>query len=370
MKEKLYKGQWSKERAWEWHNARPWVRGFNYLPSNCTFQYEMWQEYGFEERMQVMEKEIALAQSVGFNSVRMAMYFEPWKADRDGYMARLERVLQLLDSHGFTMMAKFGNDCTVPKEEYAAPVLGPQKTDWGYHGGVKRSPHRAGLDVGWIPMDDPALEPQYYEWLRDIISAHKDDPRVVVWNLWNEPGNTKRFDRSEKYLRRFFEIAREIGPIQPLTADSWLMTFNKDLTDPLSNLRDIEFLAMELSDIVSFHHYGKFEHVVATVDALKKKYGRPLYNTEWLHRIFDNNVKTLYPLFWLEGIGSYHYGLVEGRAQYYEPWESLRGSALPIDRWQHDIFRANHRPYSHEEMQIFKQFNDIAERQFAEKTKK
>lgn len=370
MKEKLYKGQWSKERAWEWHNARSWVRGFNYLPSNCTFQYEMWQEYGFEERMEVMEKEIALAQSVGFNSVRMAMYFEPWKADRDGYMARLERVLQLLDSHGFTMMAKFGNDCTVPKEEYVPPVLGPQKTDWGYHGGVKRSPHRAGLDVGWIPMDDPALEPQYYEWLRDIISAHKDDPRVVVWNLWNEPGNTKRFDRSEKYLRRFFEIAREIGPIQPLTADSWLMTFNKDLADPLSNLRDIEFLAMELSDIVSFHHYGKFEHVVATVDALKKKYGRPLYNTEWLHRIYDNNVETLYPLFWLEGIGSYHYGLVEGRAQYYEPWESLRGSALPIDRWQHDIFRANHRPYSHEEIRIFKQFNDIAERQFAEKTKK
>ena len=111
-------------------------------------------------------------------------------------------------------------------------------------------------------------------------------------------------------------------------------------------------------------------HIDRVRNEFEKKYGRPLYNTEWLHRIYDNNVETLYPLFWLEGIGSYHYGLVEGRAQYYEPWESLRGSALPIDRWQHDIFRANHRPYSHEEIRIFKQFNDIAERQFAEKTKK
>ena len=355
MKEKLYKGQWSKERAWAWHNARPWVRGFNYLPSNCTFQHEMWQEYGFEERMEVMEKEIALAQSVGFNSVRMAMYFEPWKADRDGYMARLERVLQLLDSHGFTMMAKFGNDCTVPKEEYAAPVLGPQKTDWGYHGGVKRSPHRAGLDVGWIPMDDPVLEPQYYEWLRDIISAHKDDPRVVVWNLWNEPGNTKRFDLSEKYLRRFFEIAREIAPIQPLTADSWLMTFNKDLTDPLSNLRDIEFLAMELSDIVSFHHYGKAEKTEEIILELEK-HRRPIFCTEWLHRPNQSTFATHLPIFEKHRVAAYNWGLVLGRTQTNLSWEK-RDANPPL--WQHDLFYGDYTPYDPQELRQIQEYMQI-----------
>ncbi len=367
--EKLQEGQWTRERAWQWHNSRAWVRGVNYLPSNCTRLYEMWQEYGFDERIKTMECEIALAEGVGFNSVRMVMSFEPWQADRDGYMDRLEQVLTLLNRHGFTMLAVFGNDCrAVPREEYVPPVLGPQKTDWGYHGGVKRPPSKPNAGEPYLPIDDPKLTPLYYEWVRDIIEAHKDDPRVIVWNLWNEPGNNGRGNRSEPYLREYFKIARKIAPIQPLTADSWQMTFNNDVEHPLANVTDIEFLAMDLSDIVSFHHYGKFEHVVSTLKAIRQRYDRPIYNTEWLHRIFDNNVGQVYPLFWLENVGSYQYGLVEGRAQYYEPWENLRGSGLPTDRWQHDLFRANHRPYSHKEIEIIKEFNALADASFNECT--
>ena len=29
MEEKLVKGQWSKERAWQWYNEQPWIRGYN-----------------------------------------------------------------------------------------------------------------------------------------------------------------------------------------------------------------------------------------------------------------------------------------------------------------------------------------------------
>ena len=330
----------------------------------------MWQDYGFEERLEVMDREIALARTVGFNSVRLAMNFETWRANPAAYKEKLERVLALLDRYGFTMMPRFGNDCTVPRDQYEPPVFGPVTPAWGYHGGLVRSPHRSGLDEGYLPIDEEDFAPEYYEWVRDIISAHKDDKRVVIWNMWNEAGNTKRFNKSEKHLRKFFEIAREISPIQPLTADSWLMTFGKYVVHPLAGLRDIEFLAMELSDVVSFHHYGKYEHVVSTIAALKEKYGRPLYNTEWLHRIYDNNVEQILPLFWLENVGCYHYGLVEGRAQYYEPWDSLRGSSLPIDRWQHDIFRSNHRPYSHKEIELFKTFAALADERFAEKNGK
>ena len=85
MEEKLYKGQWSKEKAWAWHNSHAWVRGCNYLPGNCTCQFELWQEPMFEERMACMEKEMALAESIGFNSVRIAMNFETWYADPVAY---------------------------------------------------------------------------------------------------------------------------------------------------------------------------------------------------------------------------------------------------------------------------------------------
>ena len=49
MEEKLVKGQWSKERAWQWYNEQPWIRGYNGYPSNCVNRIAMWQEYEHEE---------------------------------------------------------------------------------------------------------------------------------------------------------------------------------------------------------------------------------------------------------------------------------------------------------------------------------
>ena len=28
--------RWSKERAWEWYNSRPWIRGCNYMSADCV----------------------------------------------------------------------------------------------------------------------------------------------------------------------------------------------------------------------------------------------------------------------------------------------------------------------------------------------
>ena len=41
--------RWSKEKAWEWYNARPWIRGFNGYPSNCVNRVAIWQSYKHEE---------------------------------------------------------------------------------------------------------------------------------------------------------------------------------------------------------------------------------------------------------------------------------------------------------------------------------
>ena len=41
---------WSKEKAWAWYNAQPWMRGCNYLPASAANYADMWQELGSEER--------------------------------------------------------------------------------------------------------------------------------------------------------------------------------------------------------------------------------------------------------------------------------------------------------------------------------
>ena len=61
------KGQWTKEQAWEWYNAQPWIRGFNGMPSNCVNWVAIWQKYNHEEVFREIDYEFDLAKKTGFN---------------------------------------------------------------------------------------------------------------------------------------------------------------------------------------------------------------------------------------------------------------------------------------------------------------
>ena len=38
-------GQWPKEKIWAWYNARPWIRGCNFMSSDCSNRIDQWQEF-------------------------------------------------------------------------------------------------------------------------------------------------------------------------------------------------------------------------------------------------------------------------------------------------------------------------------------
>ncbi|MFR6641821.1 MAG: hypothetical protein ACLUSP_11365 [Christensenellales bacterium] len=66
----------SKERAWEWYNAQPWIRGFNGYPSNCVNRVAMWQRYNHKEVFDQIAYEFDIARQTGFNAVRAIIQFE------------------------------------------------------------------------------------------------------------------------------------------------------------------------------------------------------------------------------------------------------------------------------------------------------
>ena len=72
---------WSKERAWEWYNARPWINGCNYLPSYAGNSTEFWQDDTFNPAL--IDKELTLAESLGYNSVRILMQYLVWENHPD-----------------------------------------------------------------------------------------------------------------------------------------------------------------------------------------------------------------------------------------------------------------------------------------------
>ena len=176
------------------------------MSSDCANRIDQWQEFGFEERFETTKREIELAESIGFNSFRLILEFEVWDKEHDGFMKRLDRYLACMYEHGITAMIVLANDCSVPKSLYKPPVMGPQRYDIGYHGGRKASPHRAydGYDERWHILDDPDTALKYQEFVREIITTYAHDPRVIVWNIFNEPGNG-RGAKCVPHMEKFFE---------------------------------------------------------------------------------------------------------------------------------------------------------------------
>lgn len=364
----LHKGQWTPEKAWEWYNNQPWIRGYNGYPSNCVSRIAMWQEYKHKEVFEQIEYEFALARDTGFNAVRAIIQFECWYYQHDSFMNNLEEYFCLADKYGLKVMLTLGNDCTIPKEFWKPVVFGEQPVDWGYHSGIKKGPHVQGYTApGYCLLDEPEFEPEYYKMVDELAAKYAKDERLHIWDVWNEPGNGRRESLSLRAMEKFFEIIRSHDQIQPLTADIW------KFDDDYMPYNEIEKRAAELSDIITFHHYKPFDHLIKTIEAMKS-FGRPVINNEWLNRIEHNDVAEIFPLFYLERIGSYHWGLIQGYSQTYEPWHryylQLNNPDIDITKMQHDIYRFNGFPYDPKEIKIIKDFCALADKKFAEKADK
>ncbi len=361
--------RWSKEKIWSWYNARPWLRGCNYMSADCANRIDQWQALGFEERLKTTETELALMQETGYNTIRVLLEYAVWKEEHDSFMERFDRYLALAAKYGISVMVVLANDCMPPKEDnpdWKLPTLGEQTYDWGYHGGKKRSQHGAHTcSAPHFYLDDPAVREDYYEMVREIVTVHKNDERICVWDIYNEAGNSRRWEISFPYVKRIFEIVREVDPIQPLTAGFWSLNGSVQLPR-----NDIDTYLLENCDIISYHYYGAYTDHVKIIKQLKKQ-GRPLMNTEWLGRCLHNNVFDLFPLFYLEKIGCYNWGFVAGLYQTYEPWEGswLKYQNDPhcdydFTKWFHDLYRPNHRPYDPKEIALIKDFCRAADEDF------
>ena len=359
--EKLAKGQWSVEKAWEWYNKQPWIRGFAGYPSNCVNRIALWQQYNHKEVAEQMDYELELAHSIGYNAIRAILQFEAWYYEHDSFMQNFEEFLQLCDKHAIKAMVVLGNDCTVPKSDWKPFVFGEQKVDWGYHSGIKRGPHTGDFnEPGYQLLDDPAFTEKYYEMVDELAKKYAKDTRIQFWNVWNEIGNSNRGMMSVPHMEKFFEILRKNEVVQPLTAECWSYWHLSD------EMRPAEKRALELSDIISFHFYGSYEDTVLLLDRLKREYDRPIINTEWMHRITGNTVQNIFPLFYLERIGCYNWGLVQGFSQTFEPWGHYfaaqeKGVDWDLTRWQHDLFRFNGHPYDPTEIALIKRLCKMAD---------
>lgn len=359
----MAKVQWTKEQAWEWYNAHPWIRGCNFIGSDCANRRDKWQSYGHEERMKTADAEMALAAKIGFNTIRIISDFDVWLQERESYMSVLEEYISMAASHGLSVMYVLAHEAEPPRgeDEYVPKPLGEQMYAKGYHQGRFPLTPEQLAKKPWHVLEREPTRTKFLEMVTETVTKYKDDDRILCWNVYNEPGN-QIGARSIPLLDLLFETVRACDPKQPLTADVW-----RKVENGKGKFAE-EQHAIELSDVISFHYYGSYIQTVLQIEEMRKL-ERPLMCTEWLNRINHNDVKEIYPLFYLENIACYCWGFVAGKTQTNEPWESLwknyydpkQDVDYDFTKWQHDLFRINYRPYDPHEIEIIEQFNKIAD---------
>jgi len=350
--------RWSRERANAWYAEQPWLVGCNFIPSTAINQLEMWQADTFNP--ETIDRELGWAARLGLNSARVYLHDLLWHADAYGFKSRIDRYLEIATRHKIRTIFVLFDDCW-----HDDPVLGkqPEPTPGVHNSGWVRSP---GSKVVKNPAEWGRLE----EYVSDIVSTFGSDERVVVWDIYNEPGNDfllslglpvmLRYGKliyqlakhlllpspTSPLLQKAFSWARSAQPTQPLTTATWYLTASLE-----SKLNP---QALALSDVISFHSYFDLETTSRLVRELEAL-GRPLLCTEYLARKAGCLFETHLPLFKKERIGCYNWGLVSGKTQTIYSWEEMIEIGEEPPLWFHDILRANGTPYRQEEAQVIKE---------------
>lgn len=323
---------WTLEKANDWGKKNPWLCGMNYIPANAINYTAMWDKTNFSPA--VIEKEMRLAQSIGLNCARIVMQYVVYEDDPTYFIRTLDHFLAICSKYGIKVMPCFFDDCAFGVN--TDPVLGrqPEPLEGWYAWAWSPSP-------GYSMVVDERTHGKLEKYVKDVMTHFKNDDRIFVWDLYNEPTNTTMPERSWPLLRKVFAWAREVNPKHPITTGMW--NGNQELND---------FLSLN-SDIVTFHCYAPKEETEKAMNNYLKL-GRPVICTEWMNRVAKSTIIDILPEFKKVQVGCMLWGLVNGKTQTHLCW-GHRPEHLPYTReWQHDIFKGDYSPYKVEEIDQIK----------------
>jgi len=326
---------WSAEKANAWYSQHKWLTGANYIPANAINQLEMWQAETFDPA--TIDKELGWAESIGFNTMRVFLHSVAWKEDPAGFKKRMDQFLTIADKHHIQPLFVFFDDCwnKVPKAGVQpAPKPGVHNSGWVQ-------------DPGQPASTDPANFPGLEKYVKDVLTTFAHDKRILLWDLYNEPGNSGKKDSSLPLLTKVFEWARAVNPDQPISAGLWDWNFEKLNAFQVAN-----------SDVITYHDYEELPMHHRVVELLKA-YGKPLICTEYMARTRNSRFSTILPMLKKENVAAINWGFVDGKTNTIYAWDTpLPDGSQPVE-WFHDIFHKDGTPYRQDEVNLIKKLNGV-----------
>ncbi|PWT98889.1 MAG: 1,4-beta-xylanase [Bacteroidetes bacterium] len=321
---------WSKQKANDWYKNQGWLVGSNFLPSTAINQLELWQAESFDEK--TIDRELGYAQGIGMNVMRVYLHDLAWKEDPDGFKKRMSQFLEIASRHKIKILFTVFDDCWNPD-----PKVGkqPDPKPGIHNSGWVRSPSQT-------VHNDSTQWPYLEKYVKDVLMSFAQDDRILMWDLYNEPGNSNYNLSSLPLLRKVFTWAWEVRPSQPLTSATWYD--NNVLND----------FQLESSDVITFHNYNDSASLEKEITD-KLKLGRPLICSEYMARTRGSKFETHLPIFKKYHVGAINWGFVSGKSNTIYEWSKPMPDGSEPKVWFHDIFRKDGSPYDANETALIKQ---------------
>ncbi len=341
--------RWPAKKARAWYASEPWLVGANYIPATAINELEMWQADTFDPER--IDLELGWAEKIGMNTMRVFLHDLPWQQDQAGFRDRIGKFLEIADRHHIRPMFVLFDSCWDPNPELGkqrAPKPGVHNSGWVQSPGAKA-------------LADPSQYPRLEAYVRGVVEAFANDPRVLAWDIWNEPDNLNtssygsedppnKKDLVLALLPKAFEWARAANPTQPLTSGVW----QGDWSSP-EKLSPMEKIQLESSDVISFHNYDHPAEFEKRIQWLQQ-YDRPILCTEYMARGNGSTFAGSLPVAKKYKVAAINWGLVAGKTQTYLPWDSWQHPY--VDRkpaiWFHEVFRTNGKPYKKGEVKLIR----------------
>jgi hypothetical protein len=323
--------KWSVDKVTAWYAVQPWLSGSNYQPATAINQLEMWSADTFDAS--TIDKELGWAEELGFSTMRVFLSSVVWNNDAIGFKNRINQLLDISSKHHIRPMFVFFDDCWKAESYYGKqpdPKPGVHNSGWVQDPSVS------------LRNDTTALFPKLEKYVKDILSTFKDDKRVLMWDLYNEPGNSNHGVSSLPLLKNVFKWARQVNPSQPLSAGIWYFGTN-----------ELNTFQIENSDVITYHNYSEEKEHQLWINFLKIQ-NRPMICTEYMARRNNSRFENIMPLLKSNNVGAINWGFVSGKTNTIFAWDEPKPNEKEPILWFHDIFRQNHTAFDPKEVECIK----------------
>ena len=278
------------------------IVGAVYNPYTADNAIDFWNNYDPEQ----VDRELRYAEAYGMNTITVYLHYFSWLADRVSLLSKFENLLQIATNHGLKVAPIFYDDCW----NYD-PAPGPQPAPiWGVHNSQwVESPGHPVEQNYFNPIsssDSTTYKASLQNYITDFASVHRNDPRILYWEIMNEPGCSGDGSMQERRAA--------------LMNDGRMAILSAGATQPINSPQVQEDEGTYFSDFYAFHPYNGYGGPINGSDV-------NTLNSETLERGFNDTWGTAFPMT-MSGVVS-NYGGTTG----FLVWELMIGNTNTRFHW-------------------------------------